>query len=389
MKKIQEVLGQKVTAEKIREGYKKQQTQKGIDWEKLHIAVVNGVAIQLMFREPNRETEFVLAEDLFGFPWKHLGGEDVYIERYVEPSEFTPEMPRNWDEHDVKVVKSVVASIKTRIPLALTGEPGTGKSEGPEAFYAALNDDVVIVQFTEETEVADLLGVKDLEESEKGVITVNTYGPIPNAFLNNCRIILNELDYIRPGVMGEGQTFLRSNYINLKAFGGEVVKRGADVGFIATMNTKGRADMSGRFNGTQPQNVASLNRWMFENLTYPSIEKEVKIVGSAAPSMNGEIVEKIVRFAHLIRASYRQDGGIPVAFGVRSTVDAAQIGEAYMDVTTWLRMTLINKLDEDSHTLAVLEAYKSIFGEHLCKQVIDEGELPFGLVNGVVVSNAA
>jgi cobaltochelatase CobS len=367
MKKIQDILGAKATADMIREGYKK---QKGAGWDSLHPALLNGVAVQLMFREPNRATEFVLAEDLFGFPMKHLGGEDVYIERYIQSSEYSPEMPRNW-RFNRRVVLAIIAALKTRIPLALTGEPGTGKSEGLEAFYAALNDDVMIIQFTEETEVADLLGVKDLEERNKGVVTVNTYGPIPKSFSGNMRPILNELDYIRPGVMGEGQTFLRSNEINLKAFGGEIVKRGADVIFSGTMNTKGAGDMSGRFGGAQPQNIASLNRWMFEKVTYPSFEDEVAIIQSAAPSLAKEPIEKIVHFAEAMRASYAQQGGVPVPFGVRSTVDSAVLSEAYMDLHTWVRMIMINKLDEESHVEAVLQMYSSVFGATLTKQLQD------------------
>lgn len=368
MKKIQEVLGAKATTNVIRKGY---QNKKGGEWTRLQMASLSGVAIQPLFISPNRETEFVLAEDLFGFPLKSPNEEDVYIERYVEPSAKTPEVPKGW-VFSQKVVKAIIASITTGIPLALTGDPGTGKSEGLEAFFGALNDDVVIIQFTEETEVSDLLGSKDLVEAEKGVVTANTYGPVPVAFRDNTRVILNEMDYIRPGVMAEGQAFLRSNFLTLKAFGGEVVARGADVRFFGTMNTTGRVDMSGRYSGTQPQNTASLSRWMFEKLSYPSKEEEVGIVAKAAPSMDERFIEKIVLFAQAMRASYNQEGGIPVAFGVRSTVDAAMMSEAYGDLYSWVRLGLLNKLDERLHIEAVLEMYKSVFGHVLSEQLRSE-----------------
>lgn len=313
-----------------------------------------------MFANPTRSTELVTVEEALGIPLS-ANGAPVLIERYKEPGELTPAMPANWVP-DRKVIMSILASWNTGVPLQFVGAPGAGKSEGLEHFFAALNMDAMIVQMSDETTVADLLGEKDLVDGDKGTVTKHTLGPIPEAFVRNIPIVMNEWDYLRPGVQAEGQTFVRSSYVQLKQFGGRMVHRGPDVRFFSTMNTRGFGDMAGNHTGAMAQNTAALQRWMVEVVEYPEESVELDILKRNAPFLDESLLQRIVRFAALMRTAYT-NGDVPMPFGVRSTVDAAKIIGFYQDIREGFRKTLLNRLEDPSHLEVVTKAFRDAFGE--------------------------
>lgn len=370
MKNINEVL-KGVSVEEIREGYKQTQKSKGQDWRKRLPASVNGVILQPMFIEPVRETEFVLIEDVLQVPVYGPNGEEFYIERYVEPSAMTPEMV-DW-ENDAAVVEDFIHHCAAKIPLCLVGDPGTGKSVGLEVIHASLNMDCEIIQITGETDSYHMLGEKGLIQGEGGsTISTKEYGPIPNAFMANANIIMNELDYADHEKTSDAMDFLRSRRVKIKQFGNENIQRGADSAFLGTMNTRGNGNLSGDFDGANAMNKALQNRWSLREVLYPSFAKEVNILTKAAPGVPEPIIQGLVKFAGLMRSAYR-NGDIPVAFGVRSTVDAVSLLERHRSPEKALLSVLLSKIerDEEAHRQAIFDAIEQCFDNKTAERLSD------------------
>lgn len=315
----------------------------------------------VLFRAPSRPTEFVTMESLFGFPVTGKYG-PVKVQRYLEGGERTPLVDTAW-VHDPSYVRAVLAAWQRYTPLAMFGPPGTGKSEGLEQLFAQLNCEAVIVQLTEETEVADLIGEKSLEVRDGATCSTWVDGPITEAFRKGLPVVLNELDYPRPGVLTEANTFFRSEFMTLKANGGELVNRHADTMFFGTLNTVGMGDQDGGFSGVQSQNAATMNRLRWFKVGYPTLEKEVDILNKAEPKLqaiNPEFPELLVKFASMLRAHYEHKA-LPLPFGVRSLVDCAEIAVDYHSIEEGICQTIYNRLTDEVQRELVRQAYQNAF----------------------------
>lgn len=325
----------------------------------------------ILFKNPDRPTEMVPFGEVFntdivlrhfveGVPTQEC--KPILVQRYCEPGLRTPERNPAF-MLDTRVLMATLMAWKRRKPLAITGDPGTGKSEALEQVFAALNCEAVIVQLTEETEVADLLGEKGLDVKEGATCSVYVDGPVTEAFRKGLPVVFNELDYPRPGVITEANTFLRSNFLTLKNNGGEYVRRGVDSMFFGTLNTTGMADLDGLFAGTQPQNAATMQRWRWVKVGYPTPEKEGEILNKAVPELgmvDPSLTEALVKFAGYLRVMYQQKS-IPLPYGVRSTVDAAEIMVDYGDPREAVRQTILDRISDDIQVEAIQKAFRDAF----------------------------
>lgn len=319
----------------------------------------------VLFRAPSRPTEFVAMESLFGFPVNGPNG-PVKIQRFVEAGPRTPAVNSAW-VHDPAYVRAALAAWQRRRSLAFTGAPGTGKSEGLEQILAQLNAEAMIIQLTEETEVADLLGEQSLRVVNGATCSTWVDGPVTEGFRKGLPIILNELDYPRPGVLTEANTFLESMFLTLKANGGELVNRHPDTVFFGTLNTTGMGDMTGGFSGVQPQNAATMNRFRWKGVSYPSPEKEAEILTKAVPELgviDPSLPANLVKLAGLLRVLYDQQA-IPLPFGVRSSVYCAEIAVDYHSIAEGIKQTVLNRLQEEVHRDLVDKAFRDVFGVNL------------------------
>ena len=148
-------------------------------------------------------------------------------------------------------VRTVLASNRF-YPMFVTGLSGNGKTTMIEQACAALGRECFRVNITNMTDEDELLGSFVLEDGK----TIWKDGPVTLAARRGAVLLLDEYDQATPKTMClqpvlEGKPFLIKR-IN------EIITPAAGFTVVATANTKGQGDETGRFIGANVMNEASL-----------------------------------------------------------------------------------------------------------------------------------
>jgi hypothetical protein len=172
-------------------------------------------------------------------------------------------------------------------PVFVTGPSGCGKTTIIEQVAVETGRECFRVNITTETDEDDLLGGMRLIQGE----TKFRYGPVVEALARGAILLLDEIDYgssklacLQPVLEGKG-VFIKKISKWIPA------AKGFNV--IATANTKGKGDESGRFAGTNVMNAAFLDRFnfCFEH-TFPSKAIESEILESYAVKHLGKTMDE-------------------------------------------------------------------------------------------------
>lgn len=249
------------------------------------------------------------------------------------------------------------------------GETGTGKSEGFERICEEDKRKIVKVSCNGESSVDDVLGHFIL----RGTETLWVDGALPLAMKTGAVLICEEVDAAPAEInlalqralevrAGRGRHFLNPRN------GEEVV---AQPGFIiaATANTTGGGDYSGIYAGTQTQNAAFRDRFVFIQVTYPDEPSEIKILQRRVKGFPFAIAQKAVRLANHARDAVK-NGQIFTPVSTRSLLGFAQL---YMAFTTGgigeraslrdsLNATVFHKAASPSDSKALSEMAQKLFG---------------------------
>lgn len=187
-------------------------------------------------------------------------------------------------------------------PIYITGHTGNGKTLQVEQACAATKREFFRVNITSETEEDDLLGSFQLRDGN----TVWEDGPVVRALKRGGVLLLDELDLASSRILCL-QSILEGKGVLIKRTGQWIA---AQKGFtiIATANTKGRSDESGRYIGTQTQNEAFLERFpVTMEQSYPGKAVEIKIVNHNLNHFNAtdpKFGENLVTWARLSREGF-------------------------------------------------------------------------------------
>lgn len=192
--------------------------------------------------------------------------------------------------------------------IYVSGPSGTGKTMPIEQICAKLGRGCVRVNITADTDEDDLLGGLRLVDGD----TQFELGPVPQAMERGDVLLLDEVDLGSPKMMCL-QPVLEHRPVLIKKVGRVVVpKKGFIV--IATANTKGQSDATGKYIGTNPMNEAFLERfpitieanWPPDRIERKMVEKELDLCGyrSTEEFMTApELSERWVNWANQTRAS--------------------------------------------------------------------------------------
>lgn len=201
------------------------------------------------------------------------------------------------------LVKSIVASNKF-FPVFITGESGNGKTFMVQQACADAKRELFRVNFTGRTDEGELIGETGLVNGD----TVFEEGIVITAMRRGGVLLLDELDY----ASAEGFTPLQSimegsPYLIKKT--GELVQPAPGFTIIATANTKGQGDASGKYYGAQLLNEAFLERFpIVIEQDYPSESVEVKIMQNVAEAegitLSDDDAILLAAWAKAIRKSY-------------------------------------------------------------------------------------
>jgi hypothetical protein len=252
-------------------------------------------------------------------------------------------------------LKNIIAS-RVFYPVFITGLSGNGKSFTPEQICAELKREFFRVNITKNTNEDDLLGGFRLINGE----TVWYDGPVTQAAEAGAVLLLDEIDYASDEIscmqnVLEGKPFLIKK-IN------KVVKPVAGFNIIATANTKGQGDLTGKFVNTNVLNEAFLERFAVAlEQEYPPSSVEEKIVKNNLSLLDLEdddFAVKLVKWAGTNRETFKA-GGINEVIATRRLVHIVKAYSMFDKNRIKAVEICLNRFDDESKG-ALLDLWKKI-----------------------------
>lgn len=192
-------------------------------------------------------------------------------------------------------------------PILLAGETGTGKTFPVMQIAARLNRECIRLNITKRSNELNLMGGFRLVQ---GGITAFEKGPVVLAMERGAILLLDELDLADPEEILCLQSVMEGNGYYIKDIN-EFVTPKPGFTVIATANTKGIGDDSGKYIGTNILNEAFLERISvaFE-VDYLDAEKEKIALSNKATEIGLKnvttYIEKLVKWAGLIRSRAKE-----------------------------------------------------------------------------------
>jgi len=190
-------------------------------------------------------------------------------------------------------------------PVFLTGLSGNGKTTMVDQVCAKMKRECFRVNITAQTDEDDLLGGFRLINGD----TVWQDGPVVQAMKRGAILLIDEIDLAGPAIMCL-QPVMEGKGVFLKKIN-TFVKPADGFNVVATANTKGKGDDTGKFVATNILNEAFLDRFPVTlEQDYPSKSTEKKIVMKVMKSLgaaDSEFAGCLTRWSDDIRTCYMQD----------------------------------------------------------------------------------
>jgi MoxR-like ATPase len=270
-------------------------------------------------------------------------------------------------------MKAIVASNRF-YPVFVSGLSGNGKTFMVEQACAQAKREFLRVNISPETDEDDLIGGFRLIAGE----TKWFDGPVIQAMKCGSVLVLDEIDRGSNKLMCL-QGILEGNGILVKKTG-EYVEPADGFNIVATANTKGKGDETGRYMAATILDDAFLERFPITvEQEYPDIKVETKILKKVFANLKIEdesFAVNLVKWADIIRKTF-EDGAIDELISTRRLV---HIAEAYtifgskMDAIQYCInrfdaetknsfLDLYTKIDAEANPTAATEAEKDPYFE--------------------------
>ena len=251
-------------------------------------------------------------------------------------------------------MKRIVAS-KKFYPVFVSGLSGNGKTFMVEQACAQLKTECLRVNISPETDEDDLIGGFRLIDGE----TKWFDGPVVQAMKSGAVLILDEIDrgsnklMCLQGVLEGKGLFVKKT--------GEFVEPVAGFNIIATANTKGKGDETGRYMAATILDDAFLERFPITvEQEYPDVKIETKILTKLFASLNitdKAFAENLVKWADIIRKTF-EEGAIDELISTRRLSHIAEAYTIFNDKMEAIKYC-INRFDNETKT-SFLDLYTKI-----------------------------
>jgi hypothetical protein len=251
-------------------------------------------------------------------------------------------------------MKRIVAS-KKFYPVFVSGLSGNGKTFMVEQACAQLKVECLRVNISPETDEDDLIGGFRLIDGE----TKWFDGPVVQAMKSGAVLILDEIDrgsnklMCLQGVLEGKGLFVKKT--------GEFVEPVTGFNIIATANTKGKGDETGRYMAATILDDAFLERFPITvEQEYPDTKVETKILTKLFASLgitDKAFAENLVKWADIIRKTF-EEGAIDELISTRRLSHIAEAYTIFNDKMEAIKYC-INRFDGETKT-AFLDLYTKI-----------------------------
>ncbi len=251
-------------------------------------------------------------------------------------------------------MKRIVAS-KKFYPVFVSGLSGNGKTFMVEQSCAQLKVECLRVNISPETDEDDLIGGFRLIDGE----TKWFDGPVVQAMKSGAVLILDEIDrgsnklMCLQGVLEGKGLFVKKT--------GEFVEPVTGFNVIATANTKGKGDETGRYMAATILDDAFLERFPITvEQEYPDTKVETKILTKLFASLginDKAFAENLVKWADIIRKTF-EEGAIDELISTRRLSHIAEAYTIFNDKMEAIKYC-INRFDGETKT-AFLDLYSKI-----------------------------
>ena len=254
-------------------------------------------------------------------------------------------------------MKRIVAS-RRFYPVFVSGLSGNGKTFMVEQACAQLKVECLRVNISPETDEDDLIGGFRLIDGE----TKWFDGPVVQAMKSGAVLILDEIDrgsnklMCLQGVLEGKGLFVKKT--------GEFVEPVTGFNVIATANTKGKGDDSGRYMAATILDDAFLERFPITvEQEYPDVKVETRILTKLFTSLGIKdkvFAENLVKWADIIRKTF-EEGAIDELVSTRRLSHIAEAYTIFNDKMEAIRYC-INRFDAETKT-SFLDLYTKIDAE--------------------------
>jgi cobaltochelatase CobS len=251
-------------------------------------------------------------------------------------------------------MKAIVNS-KRFYPVFVSGLSGNGKTFMVEQACAQTKREFLRVNISPETDEDDLVGGFRLIDGE----TKWFDGPVIQAMKRGSVLVLDEIDRGSNKLMCL-QGILEGKGILIKKTG-EFVDPVDGFNIIATANTKGKGDETGRYMAATILDDAFLERFPITvEQEYPSTSIETKILKKVFASLSiqdEEFATNLVKWADIIRKTF-EEGAIDELISTRRLVHIAEAYTIFGDKMDAIQYC-INRFDGETKT-SFLDLYTKI-----------------------------
>ena len=250
--------------------------------------------------------------------------------------------------------------------LYLAGPTGSGKTSLVLQTAARLNWGVQSVTCNARFEFRSLIGGFRLQSDLPGEAPVTRFqkGALPLAMERGEILLLNEIDLADPAEISALNDVLDGRPLVITENGGEVVRPHPRFRVIATANTVGNGDDTGRYAGTRPLNMAFMDRFSVSLVPYPDPKVEQALLQRIVPRLTNEVAGCMVQLAGQVRRTF-ESGECSVTFSTRVLCRWARLLSQYRrapcPMQYALEQAVLRRLPECERD-SILDQCRIVFG---------------------------
>lgn len=273
-------------------------------------------------------------------------------------------------EWDPEVLEALVLGHTLREKVLLTGLPGAGKSSSVEQFAAWVRQPYTRIGGRGDLETSSLVGYTWVDTEEVGGETVSKMvfkpGLLTQGVLAGDLVTIDEVMKIPAYIqMSMQHLYEKDGHLTVDDMPGtakdKIVKPAPEFFMVLTDNVKGTGDDFDKFSATQIQDTSTLDRVNInQEVNYLKPEREVAMIMGMFPHADKSTVQKLVKFAGLVRNGYKQ-GEIALTLSPRGIIAILEMQtKVNLPIRRAIDLAFLNKIADDTEVIAIKDMLKTV-----------------------------